>query len=156
MELLAFVPLVFMIRSDYKERVVRLYPLLFFGILTIVGSGLTWGWEECVVRVIEGVGMLVFLAGGVVVYLMLKYRKRVNPFRGYIGSGDALFLLCLTPSFRVMELVWFLVIAFVVTLAAWIAWIGRDEGRRGIPLVTTVGVCYACYGVYRLIWHLII
>lgn len=38
MELLAFVPLAFMIRSDYKERVIRIYPLLFFGILTVTGS----------------------------------------------------------------------------------------------------------------------
>ena len=48
MELLAFVPLAFMIRSDYKERVIRIYPLLFFGILTVTGSVWRWGWEECV------------------------------------------------------------------------------------------------------------
>ena len=50
MELLAFVPLAFMIRSDYKERVIRIYPLLFFGILTVTGSVWRWGWEESTCR----------------------------------------------------------------------------------------------------------
>ena len=75
MELLAFVPLAFMIRSDYKERVIRIYPLLFFGILTVTGSVWRWGWEESVVRVVGGVGVLAFLMGGVLLYLLLKYRR---------------------------------------------------------------------------------
>ena len=87
MELLAFVPLAFMIRSDYKERVIRIYPLLFFGILTVTGSVWRWGWEESVVRVVGGVGVLAFLMGGVLLYLLLKYRRRINPFREYIGTG---------------------------------------------------------------------
>ena len=97
MELLAFVPLAFMIRSDYKERVIRIYPLLFFGILTVTGSVWRWGWEESVVRVVGGVGVLAFLMGGVLLYLLLKYRRRINPFREYIGTGDGVFLLCLDP-----------------------------------------------------------
>ena len=100
MELLAFVPLAFMICSDYKERVIRIYPLLFFGILTVTGSVWRWGWGECVVRVVGGVGVLAFLTGGVLLYLLLKYRRRINPFREYIGTGDGVFLLCLTPFFN--------------------------------------------------------
>ena len=91
MELLAFVPLAFMIRSDYKERVIRIYPLLFFGILTVTGSVWRWGWEECVVRVVGGVGVLAFLTGGVLLYLLLKYRRRIN--KVYRDGGRGVFAL---------------------------------------------------------------
>ena len=50
------------------------------------------------VRVVGGVGVLAFLMGGVLLYLLLKYRRRINPFREYIGTGDGVFLLCLTLS----------------------------------------------------------
>ena len=151
MELLAFVPLAFMIRSDYKERVISIYPLLFFGILTVTGSVWRWGWEESVVRVVGGVGVLAFLMGGVLLYLLLKYRRRINPFREYIGTGDGVFLLCLTPSFQLMEFVRFLIIAFALTLMTWILGLYKNKSKRGIPLVSTVGVCYACYLVYCFI-----
>ena len=151
MELLAFVPLAFMIRSDYKERVIRIYPLLFFGILTVTGSVWRWGWEECVVRVVGGVGVLAFLTGGVLLYLLLKYRRRINPFREYIGTGDAVFLLCLTPSFQLIEFVCFLIIAFTLTLMTWTLGLYKNQSKQGIPLVSTVGICYACYLVYCFI-----
>ena len=151
MELLAFVPLAFMIRSDYKERVIRIYPLLFFGILTVTGSVWRWGWEESVVRVVGGVGVLAFLMGGVLLYLLLKYRRRINPFREYIGTGDGEFLLCLTPSFQLIEFVCFLIIAFTLTLMTWTLGLYKNQSKQGIPLVSTVGVCYACYLVYCFI-----
>ena len=151
MELLAFVPLAFMIRSDYKERVIRIYPLLFFGILTVTGSVWRWGWEECVVRVVGGVGVLAFLTGGVLLYLLLKYRRRINPFREYIGTGDVVFLLCLTPSFQLIEFVCFLIIAFTLTLMTWTLGLYKNQSKQGIPLVSTVGICYACYLVYCFI-----
>ena len=151
MELLAFVPLAFMIRSDYKERVIRIYPLLFFGILTVTGSVWRWGWEECVVRVVGGVGVLAFLTGGVLLYLLLKYRRRINPFREYIGTGDGVFLLCLPPSFLLIEFVCFLIIAFTLTLMTWTLGLYKNQSKQGIPLVSTVGVCYACYLVYCFI-----
>ena len=151
MELLAFVPLAFMIRSDYKERVIRIYPLLFFGILTVTGSVWRWGWEECVVRVVGGVGVLAFLTGGVLLYLLLKYRRRINPFREYIGTGDGVFLLCLTRSFQLIEFVCFSIIAFTLTLMTWTLGLHKSQSKQGIPLVSTVGVCYACYLVYCFI-----
>ena len=116
MELLAFVPLAFMIRSDYKERVIRIYPLLFFGILTVTGSVWRWGWEESVVRVVGGVGVLAFLMGGVLLYLLLKYRRRINPFREYIRTGDGVFLRCLTPAWQLRAFGRFLISAVALTL----------------------------------------
>ena len=151
MELLAFVPLAFMIRSDYKERVIRIYPLLFFGILTVTGSVWRWGWEESVVRVVGGVGVLAFLMGGVLLYLLLKYRRRINPFREYIGTGDGVFLLCLISFFQLIEFVCFLIIAFTLTLMTWTLGLYKNQSKQGIPLVSTVGVCYACYLVYCFI-----
>ena len=131
-----------MIRSDYKERVIRIYPLLFFGILTVTGSVWRWGWEESVVRVVGGVGVLAFLMGGVLLYLLLKYRRRINPFREYIGTGDGVFLLCLTPSFQLIEFVCFLIIAFTLTLMTWTLGLYKNQSKQGIPLVLSCVLFY--------------
>ena len=117
----------------------------------MTGSVWRWGWEESVVRVVGGVGVLAFLMGGVLLYLLLKYRRRINPFREYIGTGDGVFLLCLTPSFQLIEFVCFLIIAFTLTLMTWTLGLYKNQSKQGIPLVSTVGVCYACYLVYCFI-----
>lgn len=154
MELLAFIPLAWMIRSDFRERVIRLYPLLFFGALTVAGSCWMHGGKVCLSRVMGGVGVLLFLMCGVGLYLVVRYGRKANLFREYLGMGDVLFLLCLTPSFGWREYTSFLVAAFTLTLLWWAIRSCGKEVVRGIPLVSTVGVCYACYVVYRLIYRL--
>lgn len=154
MELLALVPLAWMIRSDYRERVVRLYPLLFFGILTVAGCCWMYGGWECLVRVASGVCLLLFLMVGVGLYLSVRYGKKTN-FKEYLGVGDVLFLFCLTPAFEMREFTLFLIVAFVLTLLWWGFRSFGKEMIRGIPLVSTVGVCYVCYVLYRLIYRLV-
>ncbi len=153
MELVAFVPLAWMIRSDYRERVVRLYPLLFFGIFTVAGSCWIYGWRECLLQVVGGVCVLGFLMAGVLLYFSVRYGRKMNSFKEYMGLGDVLFLLCLTPSFGVREFTLFLLAAFVLTLLWWGFRSREKEIDRGIPLVATVGLCYVCYILYRLIYR---
>ena len=81
MELLAFIPLAWMIRSDFRERVIRLYPLLFFGVLTVAGSCWMHGGKVCLSRVMGGVGVLLFLMCGVGLYLVVSYGRKANLFR---------------------------------------------------------------------------
>ena len=45
----------------------------------------------------------------------------------------------------------FLIIAFTLTLMTWTLGLYKNQSKQGIPLVSTVGVCYACYLVYCFI-----
>lgn len=149
MELLAFFPLVFMIRSDFKERVIGLYPLLIFGILAAGSSGVMYGAEECLLRMVRNGAILLLLVACSILYLSVRYRGGMNPFREYMGSGDLWFLVCLLPSFGMLEYTRFLIVSFLFSLAWWGGYMGWGGKRGTIPLVSTVGICYVVYLLLR-------
>ncbi|MDR1755727.1 MAG: hypothetical protein LBR65_02045 [Culturomica sp.] len=143
----AFLPLFIMIRSDFRERQIGVVWLILFGLLAVAGNCLEFGWREFGFRMLVN-GTAVFCMAAVVwLYLRLRY----GTTKGYIGWGDLWFLACLTPLFGLRELVGFLTISFVLTLAVWWmcknAWTTRGE----IPLVGTVGLCYIGYVCLKLI-----
>ena len=151
MELLLLLPLILLIRSDFREKQVGILPLLLLGILQWgwvfweYGGSLLW-W-----RIVLNGSVLLVMGMGVLLYLLVKYGKRTNPLNGFLGSGDIWFLICLLPAFEVKEFVWFLVISFLLTIAGWMVY--RLSGKRNdrIPLVGTVGICYSIYLIYRFI-----
>ncbi|MDR0892094.1 MAG: hypothetical protein LBN24_05720, partial [Mediterranea sp.] len=63
-----------------------------------------------------------------------------------------LFVAALTPYFPPTSFVWFLVVSLLLTLAGWalLCWKKR-RAEQDIPLVSTVGVCYAALLCYHFI-----
>lgn len=152
MELFSFLPLAFMIRSDFRERVVGVLPLIIFGVLVLLSGGIVYGWKESLFHVVGNGIILIFLAVGVILYLSVKYRRGINPLTSYFGQGDVWFLLCLTPVFEVMEYAWFLVLSFSLSMIVSLFTASWRQRQYGIPLVSTVGVCYLFYLLYRFIF----
>jgi len=104
------VPLVAMIVSDFRCREVALLWLLGFGACTAAMAVYRYGWFEALLQAGGNVLLLVYLTAGVLLYFSLKERRWVNPLRNYLGLGDTLFLLCLTPLFGVREFLVFLLV----------------------------------------------
>lgn len=147
--LLAFFPLLWMIRSDFRERRIGLAPLLIFGTVVFLLEVWLVDWKVCIFRIVENGLVLMFLAIGIFLYLFMKYRHWVNPLQGAIGEGDICFLFCLMPAFEILEFTWFLVSASSLSLLASLLFRGWRE--RGVPLVTTLGTCYILYTLYKVV-----
>ena len=141
MELLLTIPLMLLIRSDFKKRVVSVYTLLVFGCLQFIVVSKVTGIHETVVRIGINSVVLLFLGLGVVLYVLLKYGRVAFATRRFIGSGDTVFLFFLTPAFGWSEFPKFLVVSFLISLIGWLVYCGRKR-ESTIPLVATVGICY--------------
>ncbi|MCR9013204.1 hypothetical protein [Gabonibacter chumensis] len=141
MEFLLTIPLMLLIRSDFKRRVVSVYTLLVFGSLQFIVVLMKEGIYETVIRTGINSVVLLFLGIGVCLYLLLKYGPVAFATRRFIGSGDIVFLFFLTPAFAGLEFPKFLVISFLLTLVGWGVCCKRKR-ELTIPLVATVGICY--------------
>ncbi len=143
----AFLPLLVMIRSDFRKRQIGVVWLVLFGTATLAGCCLEFGWRETGSRVLVNAAAMAWMAVVVWGYLRLRY----GTAQGYIGRGDVWFLACLTPFFGLRELVGFLTASFACTLIAWLMWKKMWAAREEIPLVSTVGLCYIGYVCFKLI-----
>lgn len=148
MELLLLWPLFTMIRSDFKERQVRLAVLLLFG-------AMQWGicvWQVGIMIVLGRMGenllLLLVWTLGIGIYLRVCKSFGKGKSREYIGKGDLAFIGCLLPVFPLRQFLLFLLVAMSVGLIYWLS--GRKSHRDSIPLVSMLGICYLPILILRL------
>ena len=133
MEFLLFIPLVRLIRSDFRKRRVKITDLLLFGCLQLFVSG----W------------VFLFMVTGVVLYVFIRYGQGRRVMRRLGGIGDGWFCLMLAPAFTLRTYVYFLILAFLLTFCGWEIY-RRVSGRRvTIPLVSGMGVMYMVFLTIR-------
>lgn len=152
MDMLALVPLLWMIRSDWKERMVNLWLLALFGGCVWGATGMELGWQACLYRTMVNGSVMLGLGGAVCLYFLLRYRCTVSSLRRYFGKGDVVFLCCLMPAFGGIGYVRFLVISFSFSVVVYWCIPVRKSGQQGIPLVSTVGISYVFYVLYCFIF----
>lgn len=87
-----------------------------------------------------------------VVFLALKERKIINPLHGYVGLGDVLFLLAITPVFYVKNFVAFILIGSLSTLFA--SLFITDFSTRGIPFAGCLSLLFCILLTIDSIFHL--
>ena len=152
MEMITFLPLLWMIRSDFKERTVGLVVLVLFGVMVTITEGIGGGWQVCLFRFLQNMMLLGFLVIGVMTYFILKDKRSVLAGQSVGGMGDIGFLVCLTPAFEVLDFTWFLVVSSFLSLLFYPfipSW-----RQKGIPFVSTLGISYIVYVLYHLFTEL--
>lgn len=127
--------------QDFRERQISLMALLVLFGLGIFGTCLALQWRELSYRV---VGNSLF-AGIILVSgaLLVKIRKRKDPVSSFIGSGDFLFLLSISPLFSFGSYLVFLNTSLLLVLVSYSILLisGYAKISNTIPLAGAISLC---------------
>lgn len=138
--LIMLVPFAKLILDDFHRREVSVWWLAATMICAAGIPTVLYGWRETLARC--GLNMLIvaYMGLGVVIWARIKSRKLVNPVNRYIGLGDVLFFVVLTPLFPFKRFAWLLVACMIFSLVWW--WMARAGKKppKNVPLVATSGI----------------
>ena len=151
MGLVVLIPLIMMIRSDFRQREVNMYCLVCFGLWQFCYAYWLFGIHEILKRGIINLGILLFLGLGIVLYLKARRVRWAQVLHNYIGLGDILFFIFLIPVFKELEFPRFLMVSFIFSLIWWGVYSWRTKVLT-IPLVSTVCICYVVLVVFRFLF----
>ena len=135
------IPAAIMALSDFRSRKIALWSLLLLFALCLPISIYIYGGSAVVNRIVLNILLLAYLGVGILLYLWVRHRRFTNPLRRYLGVGDLLFVLALTPLFPLKEFLIFLLASMVGGLAWWMVGSRKDS----IPLVGILGIALGIY-----------
>lgn len=95
MEWMLLFPLILMIFQDFKCRRVSLLPMILFGVLQISFCFWKYGAIQTGYNILANLIVLFVIGTLVTIYACFRF-NRSKPF---IGIGDIIFILLLTPYF---------------------------------------------------------
>jgi hypothetical protein len=91
-----------------------------------------------------GINFLFILlqASVLLLYLSLKYRKLVNPFKEHIGLGDFLFVLAIIPAFAPFNYILFIILSMSAALVFHqvIGAVFHTYDKGKVPLAGLMGI----------------
>lgn len=132
-----------MAAEDFKGREVRLLWLIALAAGTLCCRLPVEGLASAMNNMLLNMAMLVLLAAGTLLFLRLRHGK-VFP-KDYMGSGDVVFLLALTPMFGLREYLLFLITSLIVSLVWWSVVRAVRKKNLTIPFVGTAGTVLSLY-----------
>lgn len=140
--LLAIPPIVEMIISDFRSRTVRVLSLAVTCVLLAISAIIEYGMHATLLNM--AANGLVCLLVGICVLIYLRIRR--TPVSEAVGCGDILFILALTPLFKLDAFLLFMTVSSTLTLSAWLIHtvIFKSRGklhRHSIPLISGLGIC---------------
>lgn len=131
--------------QDFRERRISLVALfLLFG-LVIVYAGVVFQWNDLPEKFLANslFGSLILVSGT----LLVSLRRSWDQVPTFIGAGDFLFLLAISPMFSFGSFLVFLNTSILLTLllfGARIMFAGKPKDRT-IPLAGVLAICLAVY-----------
>lgn len=110
MNLLLTIPLALIAYEDFKYRAIHwLWIVLFsIGVFTLTPFNFSTGMKNCL--------LLLFQLIILVVYLRIKYKKRINLTQDYLGLGDILLLIPIAFIFDTTSFLLFLSLSFCLSI----------------------------------------
>ncbi len=146
--LLLLIPLVVMAVSDMRRREVGLLWMVAFILGSLAFSAWTNGWRTMAVNVLWNALLVCYLSLGIIVYLLLRCGRWINPFKGHAGEGDLLLALGMAPLFAPAEYLHVILAGLAVSLLWWVAMAVGRRKKASVPLVATMGVTTGVYLIY--------
>ena len=137
--------------QDFRERQVSLAGLVMLFILGLFYSCLALQWMELIRRVaFNSLFAGIILVSGT---LLVKLRRPGDSVSSFIGSGDFLFLLSISPLFAFGAFLVFLNTSMMVVLVVFGVLLasGRTNSSGTIPLAGALALCLMAFCVIDLI-----
>jgi len=137
--------LVWIAVQDIRERRISLVALfLLFGLGTIY-AGLVFNWSEVPEKILANslFGSLILVSGT----LLVKIRKPWDRVSSFIGAGDFLFLLAISPMFSFGSFLVFLNTSIITTLILFGILRLRNTVNKNVT-IPLAGAFAICLGVF--------
>ncbi len=131
--------------QDFRERRISLIALAVLFGLGLLNTCLTLQCHRLPYRVIgNSLFAGVILVSGT---LLVKIRKRKDPVSSFIGSGDFLFLLSISPLFSFGSYLVFLNTSIILVLLSFGILLikGRTKVSDTIPLAGALAICLIAF-----------
>lgn len=142
--------LIFLVSSDFRCRTVSLWVLLIFGCLIAINALACQNPVFVLWNVTLNCAVLTLLWLSFMFYAVVKRCVLRGNIQKFVGVGDILFLLFLTPVFEINVFVYFLLVGFSASIVYWL--ISR---KATIPLVGTMGIEFGVYlFLYSDLWQI--
>ncbi len=112
--LLLLIPLGVIFAQDFRSREIHILPPLFIFIICIYINFKSIELESLSI-VYNMIFVLVNLIG-LCFYFSLKHKKIINPIDTFVGLGDIVFFLAITPLFNKSDYILFFVFGLIFAL----------------------------------------
>lgn len=127
--------IIVLVSSDFHKRVVSLWVLLIFGCFMILNALLNQHPIFVLWNVVSNCVVLAMLWLSFMLYSVVRRYAIKGAIQKFIGVGDILFLIFLTPIFEPNRFVCFLIVGFSLSIIYWLL-----SHKATIPLVGTLGI----------------
>lgn len=127
--------------QDFRERKVSLAGLVMLFMLGLLYACLALQWVELIRRVaFNSIFACIILVSGT---LLVKLRRPGDSLSSFIGSGDFLFLLSISPLFAFGAFLVFLNTSMILVLLVFGVLLlnGRAKASGTIPLAGALALC---------------
>ena len=149
--LLPVVPATVLAVADLRHRTIPMNWLVAFGLCVPLPAVFLSSAGTILYNILTNTLLLGWVFGGVWIYLKLRCRRPGNLFRQYVGSGDLVFALLLTPFAPLPQYLLLLLGGCMGGLAYWIGVRITVRYSATIPLVTFFSLAFIVCTLYRLI-----
>ena len=149
--LLPVVPATVLAVADLRHRTIPMNWLVAFGLCVPLPSVFLSSAGTILYNILTNTLLLGWVFGGVWISLKLRCRRPGNLFRQYVGSGDLVFALLLTPFAPLPQYLLLLLGGCMGGLAYWIGVRITVRYSATIPLVTFFSLAFIVCTLYRLI-----
>lgn len=127
--------------QDFRERRISLAGLVMLFILGLLFSCLALQWMELIRRIaFNSLFAGIILVSGT---LLVKLRRPGDSVSSFIGSGDFLFLLSISPLFAFGAFLVFLNTSMIIVLLGYGIYLSfaRNRASSTIPLAGALALC---------------
>jgi hypothetical protein len=138
-----FLPATILAAEDLKYRQIHLCWVIVLAIAVIAKEKTYTTTFVLLSNSFVNILVICLMLTSIILWLLIKNGKPVNPFIEHFGSGDLLFICSVAPAFHYRKFILFLIVSF--TLALLFHLINRRvQSKFGdrIPLVTILSAVY--------------
>lgn len=126
--------------QDFKTR--RIYSMLL-PIIFLTSIAYRWKTFDLHQVLLCNLYILILLIS-LTLYLSFKNKRFTLVWKGYLGLGDILFLVAVTPLFHVLEYIYFLTFSLLIIIILYLLSIVFIK-RKTIPLAGYLSVILSIY-----------
>lgn len=143
--------LLLVIFQDFKKRQIHvslpILLILFSSVINYISNNLS------LMDILCNIGFIIINIVGLFLYFSIKNRRFINPIDEFIGLGDVLFFIAITPLFTRKPFIIFFVVSLILTLLSHSV-VNTIKKTKTIPLAGYLSLFLVAFLISRDVFKL--
>lgn len=144
-QIVLFLGFVIIIYQDFKERAIDCWTIPWIASCGLFTAVTNFYWEPWFL-VFNNLFIAIQLIG-VSLYFSIKHQKWINITRDYLGIGDVLIFIAISPLFSPVQFCMFFIGSLIVILFGAGLYHASIQSLKTIPLAGGLGICWMIYAL---------